>query len=168
MVAHRPVLYKEIIHALRAGEGRRFVDLGPGQPPGDPVAQEGLLQGGHVGRQPIAGPAQVLVGFAPEGDLRLGFVERLPLLRCHQQGEIVPIGQDQLVPAAQDSGALLCRFGPPGRHCLGGRFDGQAGLTAEGAVEEQEVDAKPLVADTQATLSTDESEIAPKLEEERL
>ena len=59
-------------------------------------------------------------------DLALGFREWLALLGRHEYREVFLVRQHQVVPAAQDAGALLRGFLRPRRHRACGRCDGAA------------------------------------------
>ncbi len=94
----------------------------------DQDALVGLVRWDHVAIDPLGLLGEPLQERRAERDLGLRLGERFPLLRRHEPGQVVLIRQDQLIPAAQDRGALLRCLGPPRGHGLAGRLDGPAGL----------------------------------------
>ena len=61
-------------------------------------------------------------------DLALGFLQRLALFEHHQPREILPGRQDEVVPVAQDAGALLRQPCGPGPEAGVGGINRGSGL----------------------------------------
>ncbi len=132
------------LHHHRAAGGQRRRDLARDHrrreiPRRDGGADaDGLLDDDEalvgLGRgEGVAADALGLLGEPLEEARRVGHLaarlgERLALLGGHQQGEVLGVRQHQLVPLAQDGGALLAGEGAPGRPGRVGGGDGAARL----------------------------------------
>ena len=71
--------------------------------------------------EPVDEPGRV-------GDFPLGFGQWLPVLEGHDQGKVVAVLQDQVVPAPDDLAAFLGGAGPPVGPRRLGCLDGAGGL----------------------------------------